>query len=188
MSKRSTRADFVLSGVLVLTALLMFLAMREPSVDRVLKLQFARNGVPIEQLDQPRAINATREIWIDRLDLAHGGRLAHPVLGELGFGRQFFVDLETRIEMLEARTVQFEIESDDGFALELDDRRICAYVGHRGLAAQRCRVLLEAGVHSLKLSYFQAGGPAGLRVRIAESEGGAWRLLGEEGEVLRVLR
>lgn len=186
--KRLDRANTLLSALLCASGVGLWLLMRSPSVEAVLPLVIERNAVSIEHLDQSRAAVQRSTVWLDRLDLAHSGQLRHPVLGRIGPAEQFFVDLRVRLRVPEARVIHFEVESDDGFALELNDRRICAFTAHRGLSTQRCRVLLEAGEHPLFLSYFQAGGPAGLRVRHAANENGPWRLLGEDSDWLQVVR
>lgn len=185
--RRLNRADTVLSAMLCMTAVLLWLLMRTPSVDPVLPLVIERNAVPIDHLDQTRAAIQRTTVWVDRLDLARGGQLRHAVLGRIGPAEQFFIDLKLRLRAPEARVIHFDVESDDGFALELNERRVCAFTAHRGLSGQRCRVMLEAGEHALHLSYFQAGGPAGLRVRHAASENGPWVFLGEDNPWLQVI-
>lgn len=185
--RRLETADTVLSILLCGVAVLMGLLMRTPSVSPVLPLQIERNAVPIDHLDQERVAVERSTVWVDRLDLAQGGQLRHAVLGRIGPAEQFFVDLRLRLHVPEAGVFHFEIESDDGFALTVNERRICAFTAHRGLSAQRCRVLLEAGEHAMHLSYFQAGGPAGLRVRHSRGEDGPWVLLGEPNHWLRVM-
>lgn len=185
--KRLHGCDTVLSVLLAATALLLWLLMRSPNVDHVLPLVIERNAVPIDHLDQVRVAVQRSTVWVDRLDLAQGGQLRHARLGRIGPSEQFFLDLRLQLRAPEARVIHFEIESDDGFALELNERRICAFTAHRGLSTQRCRVLLEAGEHALHLSYFQAGGPAGLRVRHALGEEGPWVFLGEDNHWLQVV-
>jgi len=185
--KRLDPANTALSALLAAAALMMAWLMRAPGVEARLPLTIERNSVPIEQLDQDRTVFERQTVWVDRLDLAHDGQLRHPVLGRIGPAEQFFLDLRVRVQVPEARVLHFEIESDDGFALELNERRICAYTGQRGLSAQRCRALLEAGEHALHLSYFQAGGPAGLRLRYGPSEDGPWVVLGEPSPWLQVV-
>ena len=180
------RADTALSVLLLGATLLMAALMWPPRVRPVLQLELERNALPIQHLDQERVVIARSRIAVDVLDLAAGGRLRHRRLGVLGYGENFFLDLRTTLVLDSARVLHFEVESDDGFALEIEGRRICAFTGQRGLVAQRCRAFLEAGEHLLHLSYFQAGGPAGLRVRHAASDGGPWALLGEDTAWLRL--
>jgi hypothetical protein len=186
--KRLDPANMTLSGLLGAAAVLLCLLMRAPGVDAVLPLVIETHAAPIDHLDQARVGVERSTVWVDRLDLAHDGQLRHPVLGRIGPAEQFFIDLRVELRVPEARVIHFEVESDDGFALALNERRICAFTAQRGLSAQRCRVLLEAGEHALHLSYFQAGGPAGLRLRHATSEDGPWALLGEDTTWLRVIR
>lgn len=178
------RADWVLSALLTLLAGVMLMQMRLPTVTPVLSLRFAQNAVPIKELDQARTITSTGVRQVDVLDLARDGALSHPVLGTLGPREHFFVDLDVRVVATRTARYRFEVRSDDGFALEIDGRRICAYTGDRALTTQICGVLLTAGSHHLALRYFQGVGPAGLAVRWAVGEE-EWRWLGAEGPALQ---
>jgi hypothetical protein len=185
---RSRVSEWLLSLLLVALAVTLWVSMRPAQVPAVVLLEISRNAVPINTLDQPREIDSRQQLWIDRFDLASNGQLRHPQLGQIGYGEQFFIDAELRLRMRRAASLRFEVQSDDGFALEIDDRRVCAFVGHRALAGQSCRVLLEEGEHRLRLSYFQAGGPAGLLVRYGEGGEGPLTWLGEDTDYLEVLR
>lgn len=182
-----SRADWVLSGLLATVGLAMWGHMRLPHVEPVLKLRFAQNAVPIHDLDQSRTITSTGERAVDVLDLSRDGAFAHPVLGALGPRENYFVDLDVQIVATQATRYRFEVASDDGFALEIDGRRICAFTGDRALATQQCGLLLTPGPHALALRYFQGVGPAGLSVRWAAGEG-PWHWLGAEGPELQFLR
>jgi hypothetical protein len=180
-------ADWVLSALLAIIVCAVTAAMLPVRVKPVLKLELSKNAVDIRDLDQPRNISRQVTHWVDVLDLARDGRLAHPRLGVLGLGDHYFLDLETRIQVPATASYRFEVRSDDGFALQIDERRVCAFTRDRSLTTQTCRVLLIAGEHDLRLSYFQAGGPAGLAVRYAVNADTAWRWLGEDSAQLRFI-
>jgi hypothetical protein len=180
-------ADWVLSALLAVTACAIGAAMLPPRVDPVLKLELSKNAADIRDLDQPRSITRRVTRWVDVLDLEREGRLAHPRLGVLGLGDHFFLDLKTRVRVPATASYRFEVRSDDGFALQIDDRRVCAFTKDRALATQTCRVLLLAGEHDLHLAYFQAGGPAGLAVRYAVISDPAWHWLGADSASLEFI-
>lgn len=178
------RADWVLTTLLALLASAMLMQMRLPTVTPVLTLRFAQNAVTIKDLDQARSITSTGVRQVDVLDLSRDGALAHPVLGALGPREHFFVDLDVKIVATRTARYRFDVRSDDGFALEIDGRRICAHTGDRALTTQVCGVLLTAGAHALALRYFQGVGPAGLAVRWAVGEE-PWRWLGAGSDALQ---
>lgn len=177
--------DWVLSTLLALIACTVIAAMLPERVAPILKLELSKNATDIRDLDQARNISRKVTQWVDVLDLARDGRLAHPRLGVLGLGDHFFLDLNTRIQVPATASYRFEVRSDDGFALEIDARRVCAFTRDRALSTQTCRVLLMQGEHELRLSYFQAGGPAGLAVRYAVGTDPAWHWLGEDSDQLK---
>lgn len=158
------RNDLILSAMLGIVAMAVATAMWPIRVDPVLKLEISRHRGGISTLDQPRDITERKVVFVDTLDLARGGRFAHARLGDIGYGSDFFVDVEREFDVATAGTYRFVVSSDDGFAIEIDGRRICAFTSQRSLTTQACAALLESGRHRFRLQYFQAGGPAGLRV------------------------
>lgn len=185
---RERHANWVFSVALAVTSAALLLNARAPQVNPVLKLEFQRNAVPIRDLDQSRTVTVASTLWLDVLDLSHNGKLAHPVLGDLGWGEHYFIDLKARIRVSTTARYRFEVSSDDGFALAVDDRRICAFTRDRALATQQCGALLTAGEHLLTLRYFQGVGPAALRVRYAVEGEDDLRWLGQDSAALVFLR
>lgn len=188
MSTPRAGADWVLSVLLLVLAALVLPAMRPVSVSPVLKLELYKNQQPIRDLEQARRVSRQLTRWVDVLDLSRNGQFAHPRLGVLGLGEHFFMDLTTRIQVRRAGSYRFEVSSDDGFSLQIGDRRVCAFTTDRSLHSQICTVLLLEGEHRLQLSYFQGGGPAGLAVRYAVEGESDWHWLGQDSAALRFLR
>ena len=133
-----------------------------PMVDKVFALQIHKNKVPIKTVSQERDIVRSQTVWVDKLMLKDGARIVHPKLGVIGFGDTFFIDVESDFTVKKAGVYYFIPGSDDGFSLDVDGKRLCAYEKDRPYATQRCRVELDEGTHNFKLSYFQGGGHAGL--------------------------
>jgi hypothetical protein len=180
--------DGVLSIVLVLIVLALPGRMLPVRVEPVLELVLSKNRTPVTHLHQRRSVEQKRTVWVERLDLAHGGRLAHPRLGEIGFGQHFFLDLAAHIEVRHAGEYRFVVTSDDGFALYLGDRELCAHTGDRALSTQTCTATLSAGEQRLRLRYFQGGGPAGLSVQYGRAGSGRLHWLGEDSRDLTFRR
>jgi len=172
MSGSTTRRQWSLS-LLLAVAWVMFawLALRPayfpPSVTPILELTITKNRVPITNLRQRRDVELRQTVRVDVLDLANGDRFAHPQLGALGYGEHFFVDIESRVDVLRAGRYRFVLGSDDGFALYVDEVELCAHLSPRAFATQDCMAELSAGQRRVRIRYFQAAGHAGLSLRYA---------------------
>ena len=67
----------------------------------------------------------------------------------------------------------FEITSDDGSQLYLNDNLVVDHDGYHGATAKEGSVGLARGYHRLRLLYFQAGGGKGLGMRVRRAYGPA---------------
>lgn len=174
--------DWVLSAMLAVVALFAVAHMLPVSVDPVLRLEIARNRSPIAELHQARDIIQRKVVHVDKLDLARDGRFAHSRLGDIGYGQNFFVDIVSTFQVRKAGSYRFVVASDDGFSLHVDGRQICAFTRDRALTTQTCTVLLDPGKRAFRLAYFQAGGPAGLKVQYGRHGDGTLYWFGQESE------
>lgn len=155
----------LLSFILLLISALIVIRIIPVSVDPVLKLVISKNKVSINHINQARNIESTKEVMVDILNLSDQNRFKHPRLGELGYGDDFFVDIDAAFTVKEAGRYQFIVGSDDGFSLAIDGKALCNYPGSRPLGSQTCNIRLKEGQHNFKLSYYQGYGHAGLKVQ-----------------------
>src|SRR5690606_16816321 len=135
------------------------------SVDPVIKLVISKNKISIKDIQQHRDIETTKEVMVDVLNIAEQNRFKHPTLGEIGYGNDFFVDIDVPFTVTEGGQYQFIVASDDGFSLSIDEKPICQFRGSRPISNQTCNINLTKGAHNFKLSYYQGYGNAGLRVQ-----------------------
>lgn len=152
-------------GFLVLMVLFIGMAINKstpPMVDKVFELKISKNKTPIQSIFQQRDIAQTKTVWVDKLMLKDGARLVHPKLGLIGYSDSYFIDVEADFKVNEAGDYYFIPGSDDGFALEVDGKQLCAFEKDRPYSTQRCHVVLDKGTHKFKLAYFQGGGHSGL--------------------------
>ena len=154
-------------------------------VDKNFELQIYKNRTPITNLFQERDIINTKNVWIDKIMLKDGARLMHPKLGVIGFGDSFFIDVESSFTVKKAGTYYFIPGSDDGFSLDVDGVRLCAFEGDHPYSTQRCEINLSQGTHNFKLTYFQGGGFAGLTLAYQFKEDRKERWFGENSQYLR---
>lgn len=183
--KRWCNRNAVFSAVLALVALAIVIRIVPPFVPAVIELELGKNAEPITRIDQPREIEYRRTLAVDRLELAHRNRLRHPELGRIGYGEQFFVDIEHDFEVLEAGDYRFVIGSDDGFIARVDGQPLCRFDRDRAYRENTCPVRLEAGTHEFTLNYFQGGGQAGLTVQYRRAGEEESFFFGEDSRWLR---
>lgn len=157
--------NILLSLLLALVCVLIVVRIIPASVDPVIKLVISKNKVSIKDLQQQRNIETTKDVMVDILNIGEQNRFKHPKLGEIGFGSDFFVDIDAPFTVTQGGKYQFIIASDDGFNLLIDDKSICQFRGSRPMSSQTCNINLTKGLHRFKLFYYQGYGNAGLRVQ-----------------------
>lgn len=184
-----SRADWVLSVLLLIAGIGLASAMWPAHVAPLLRLKLERNASPIAHLDQPRSIVESRELFVDRLDLSRGGRLRHAVLGDIGYAEHFFLGLRKRFRVREDGDYRFLVGSDDGFSLRIDNRPLCADPRPRAMSPlQGCGIRLTAGEHEFALDYFQGSGQSGLSVQYGRQEQSRNFWFGEDSDYFRFER
>ena len=154
-------------------------------VSKVFELKIYKNRTPITTIHQERDIINTKMVWVDKLMLKDGARLMHPKLGVIGFGDSFFIDVESEFTVKKAGIYYFIPGSDDGFSLDIDGVRLCAFARDRPYSTQRCQIQLNEGSHTFKLSYFQGGGFAGLTLAYQFNDDRKQRWVGDNSQYLR---
>ncbi len=160
--------NWIFSGLLLLIALLVIIRITPETVDPVVKVTISKNRISIKNIHQPRDIEFTREVMLDRLELLHKGRFGHPKLGNIAtYSDDFFADVVHQIQVRKAGQYRFLIGSDDGFSLSINGKKLCEHLGDRPYSVQTCNIQLETGIHEFKLSYFQGFGNSGLTVQYA---------------------
>jgi hypothetical protein len=173
-----------LSILLTLVSLLIVVRIFPTSVDPVLKLVISKNRTSIAHLHQPRVIETTKEVMVDVLNIAEHNRFKHPQLGEIGFGNDFFVDIEAPFTVKQAGRYRFIVASDDGFSLAINERTLCEFTGSQPLNQQTCHIDLSEGSHIFKLAYYQGYGNAGLTVQYAKTGSAKTYWVGEDSPVI----
>ncbi len=151
-----------LSLILLVCTLAGIYISTPPYVKKVFELKIYKNSKPIRKLTDARDITAEKTVWVDSLMLKNGYHIVHPKLGNIGFGDNFFIDIDGKFEVKKAGRYFLYPGSDDGFSLAVDGKMLCQFIGDRGYATRSCRVELEEGEHTFSLKYFQGGGHSGL--------------------------
>jgi cytochrome c len=69
--------------------------------------------------------------------------------------------------------VLFQLASDDGSRMYLDDRLLIDHDGNHGMEAKEAEVALRKGYHRIRIDYYQGGGGRGIQLK--------WARFGESG-------
>jgi hypothetical protein len=173
-----------LLGLLILFLIMAIYKSTPPMVKKVFELQIHKNKVAVKELFQERDIVKSETVWVDKLMLKDGARIMHPKLGVIGFSDSFFIDIAAEFTVNKAGIYYFIPGSDDGFALDIDDQRLCAFEKDRPYSTQRCRIELEKGTHNFKLRYFQGGGLSGLTLAYQFQDDSKQRWVGENSQYM----
>jgi len=176
----------IFSVLLVLLFSLVISHITPPSLDENMELILSKSRAHITTIDQTRSISTVRNIMIDEVNLHEKSRFYHPKLGILGWSNDFFADIQSSFTVSKAGTYRFVVGSDDGFALEIDGKRLCSFASDRAYSRQNCSARLTEGDHQLKLSYFQGYGNAGLTLQYLTEQKGKLRYWGENSKELKI--
>lgn len=86
-------------------------------------------------------------------------------------GFNFGVNYTGYLNIDESAMYSFEMASDDGSLLKINDKIVIDLDGRHGVIKREGIVFLHKGYHKFDLSYFQAGGGAVLKIKIVGKEG-----------------
>jgi len=154
--------NIVFSVLLAVVVIAIINRITPPHVSAVFNLVISKNRVAITNIHQPRDIEMTKTVAVDRIDLAEKSRFRHHKLGDIGYSGDFFVDIDAPFTVKKAGDYVFYLGSDDGFVFSVDGKQLCEWTHDRPLTVDPCRINLTEGKHTFKLVYFQGYGNAGL--------------------------
>jgi hypothetical protein len=183
----SFNRDWVFSALLFIVVVAIVNRITPPMVDEVFNLVISKNRVNIVDIHQPRDIETSKVVKIDRIDLTDKSRFRHPKLGDIGFTDDFFVDVDAPFLVKKAGDYTFYVGSDDGFELSVDGRKLCEWTHDRPLTTDACHVQLNEGTHNFKLTYFQGFGNSGLVMSYAFTSDGKQYTAGDDSKYIKFL-
>ncbi len=176
--------NIVFSAVLAVVIIAIVNRVTPPYVSPVFDVVISKNRVSITDIHQPRDIELSKTVKIDRIDLAEQSRFRHRKLGDIGYAGDFFVDIDAPFTVKKAGDYIFYLGSDDGFVFSVDGKKLCEWTHARPLTVDLCRVNLSEGKHNFKLAYFQGFGNAGLTMGYAHGESGTQYIAGEDSRYI----
>jgi hypothetical protein len=176
--------NIVFSVLLAVIVIAIINRITPPYVSSVFDIVISKNRVSITDIHQPRDIEMTKTVKIDRIDLAEKSRFRHRKLGDIGYANDFFVDIDAPFTVKKAGDYVFYLGSDDGFIFSIDGKQLCEWTHDRPLTVDLCRINLAEGKHTFKLVYFQGYGNAGLTMAYAYAADGSQYMAGENSRYL----
>ncbi len=153
---------FLISVILLWSGVLYKSGFLTPKPKFPLKVKIVQARSTLKVLDEPYKIKRSKIIKIDKLYFPERNYLYHYLYGNLKFYKNFLMFIETEFEMLKSQKITFYINSDDGFRLKIDGKKICEYTKDRPFGKTVCDVTLKKGLHKMSLKYFQGYGRLGL--------------------------
>ena len=127
-----------------------------------LKVKIVKSSKKIRNIDNFYVKSKDRVIYIDKLYFPNKKPLQHYLYGNLNFYDNFFIFINSYIELKKDMIVKFFIASDDGFRLKIDDKVVCEFKKDRPFKTTECKTALKKGKHKLFIKYFQGYGLLGL--------------------------
>lgn len=184
MNSISFNKNILFSVLLAIIIAVIINRIVPPFVSPVFNLVISKNRASIVDIHQPRDIEMTKTVKVDRINLADKNRFRHPKLGDIGYSGDFFVDIDAPFTVKKAGDYIFYLGSDDGFIFSVDGKQLCEWTHDRPLTVDSCRINLPAGEHKFKLVYFQGYGNAGLTMAYAFASDGKQYLAGDDSKYI----
>ncbi|GGY85737.1 hypothetical protein GCM10011613_33330 [Cellvibrio zantedeschiae] len=176
--------NIVFSVMLAIIAVAIIYRITPPYVSGVFDLVISKNRITITDIHQPRDIEMTKTVKVDRIDLADKSRFRHPKLGDIGYAGDFWVDINAPFTVKKAGDYVFYLGSDDGFIFSIDGQQLCEWTHDRPLTVNACQIRLMEGEHKFKLVYFQGYGNAGLTMGYSYGNNGVQYIAGENSRYI----
>ncbi len=176
--------NIVFSVLLAIIVLAIINRITPPYVPAVFDLVISKNRVSITDIHQPRDIEMSKTVKVDRIDLADKSRFRHHKLGDIGYAGDFFVDINAPFTVKKAGDYVFYLGSDDGFVFSIDGQQLCEWTHDRPLTVNACPIKLMEGKHTFKLVYFQGYGNAGLTMGYSYGNDGKQYFAGDDSRFI----
>lgn len=174
----------VFSVLLAVVSIAIIYRITPPYVNPVFDLVISKNRAAITNIHQPRDIELSKVVKVDRIDLAEKSRFRHKKLGDIGYAGDFFVDINSTFTVKKAGAYTFYLGSDDGFIFSVDGKHSCEWPSERPFSVNGCQINLDKGEHRFTLTYYQGFGNAGLTMEYAFTEDSTQYFAGENSEYI----
>ena len=182
---RERKTEWFFVGIVVLIgAAILAKTVRFNWYDGNVNVTIVKQKGGIAHLDTRRRAESVKTIPVRTIDFRQGRILANDQYGKLGYSTNFFLDIHSDFRVEKPARYRFDIWSDDGFRLKIDGKTLCEHPGDRPYSRTSCTVPLSKGKHRFELSYFQGGGPMGLKATYGEVSAKRRYLVGENSDLM----
>lgn len=178
------RENILLSLLILVAIAILSASIRIPFAEHV-SVSIIKQKGNIRNIETPVNAEFTTNISVETLNFPQSSDiLRHRDLGKLGYKKEFFIKAVTYMDVQKAGTYHFDVTSDDGFRLLIDDKKICEHKYNRGFLTTSCLVLLQQKLYKLELLYYQKNGPMGLNVQYRFKEDKRSYFVGESSNAI----
>ncbi len=155
--------------------------------DKNIKLLIIKNNGDITDLDMLKNKDFDEVIYVNTINFPESEVLSHKQLGLLGYTQDFFMALDSRFIIEETGLFNFNITSDDGFRLQIDNNIICQHNSNRPMKLTPCQTQLKTGEHHLHIDYYQGFGGLGLVATYKSQQENKPHFIGENSKVVKFI-
>jgi len=180
----SIKKEYMLLTLVMFSAIFVVFKTYKHTPKLTIKAVVSSQNGALHSVYQERSVKESKIFYIDTLAFASGRVLSHSLYGKTSFSNNFFIDASSEFETTNKQKFYFDVYSDDGFVLKIDDKKVCEFVGDRAYKKSSCSVDLSKSKHNLNLSYFQGGGPLGLTLFYRAHQDKKWRTYGDDSDYL----
>lgn len=167
------------------------------SIDEKVRVKITQSSHPVRNLYQDRNEISSKVLAVDSLEFYEHLNLQHAKLGHQEFFTDFFIDADTKIEVLKDGGYRFTFFVDDGYEVFIDGHSLMGYNGIKRMNEKQisAEIFLTKGTHHLSVKMFQHADNSGLagyyrrldgpkkpEGLIFEPKGGRGAVIGEDGE------
>lgn len=144
-------------------AFFMLIKIYSTPLQQTVKVSLLKQNGQIKNLSTVKNIKKVIHFTIEGIEFPENDQLYYKNTGNLGYKEDFFLILESTMDVKKSDNYQFTVTSDDGFQLKIDNKIVCEYSAVRGMKETFCQQLkISQGQHKLRLEYFQGYGRLGL--------------------------
>ena len=152
---------FLLGFVIVLYVIVIY-KIYSTQINTPIKVLIFQQNYNIKNINNPLKNKFYKKIYIDKLYFPLSKILTNPLYSNLNFKQNFFMYIYTNFYLKKDANISFNIISDDGFNLYIDNNKICGFDNERSFSSTKCNISLKKGKHKLFIKYFQGIGHLGI--------------------------
>lgn len=161
-------------------------------IDKNIKVTVYQSSEPVYKVDDFNGLGVADSFFVDRLEFYERESLHHAKLRSLPYRENFVLEATTQMEVLKDGEYTFTIFVDDGYEAFINDAPLMSIPGPTSMSDSNVvrTVLLNEGIHTIKVRMYQGGGVSGLagyykrNDTYYKADGVKWELKGGRGTAI----